>query len=209
MTSLLSFLLFWLLLTIGQILKSKGIGRERISADEFWLTNVRPSSISIFLPFVLYIISALIELDYTPFKTIWSTLGLPYAGPLSMIGLSGYRWFKLLGLLAAIVMLCLLVFAKYKFHILVSSVLMLLFFAIIAFGPLVTEDRFSDIENYTLPYLGLLFPLGFGLTAVLLFIASAKAVSRRLIFLALGLLLLIGLNELSRLGIDVTAPKQG
>ena len=38
-------------------------------------------------------------------------------------------------------------------------------------------------------------------------VAPAKAVSRRLIFLALGLLLLIGLNELSKLGLDVTAPK--
>jgi hypothetical protein len=37
--------------------------------------------------------------------------------------------------------------------------------------------------------------------------AKVKAVSRRLIFLALGLLLLIGLNELSKLGLDVNAPK--
>jgi hypothetical protein len=35
----------------------------------------------------------------------------------------------------------------------------------------------------------------------------AKAVSRRLIFLATGLILLIALNELSKLGLDVTAPK--
>ena len=42
---------------------------------------------------------------------------------------------------------------------------------------------------------------------ILLSVAPAKAVSRRLIFLALGLLLLIALNELSKLGLDVTAPK--
>jgi len=41
----------------------------------------------------------------------------------------------------------------------------------------------------------------------LLRVAPANAISRRLIFLALGLLLLIGLNELSKLGLDVTAPK--
>jgi TIR domain len=54
--------------------------------------------------------------------------------------------------------------------------------------------------------------VGFWLTAcvlplILLSVAPAKAVSRRLIFLALGLLLLIALNELSKLGLDVTAPK--
>jgi len=38
-------------------------------------------------------------------------------------------------------------------------------------------------------------------------VAPAKAVSRRLIFLALGLLLLIALNELSKLGLVLTAPK--
>jgi hypothetical protein len=45
------------------------------------------------------------------------------------------------------------------------------------------------------------------LPLILLSVAPAKAVSRRLIFLALGLLLLIALNELSKLGLDVTAPK--
>jgi hypothetical protein len=48
---------------------------------------------------------------------------------------------------------------------------------------------------------------GWILTVILLSVAPAKALSRRLIFLALGLLLLIALNELSKLGLDVTAPK--
>jgi hypothetical protein len=47
----------------------------------------------------------------------------------------------------------------------------------------------------------LLFPL------ILLSVAPAKAISRRLIFLAIGLILLIALNELSKLGRDVRAPK--
>src|SRR5262249_30478564 len=42
---------------------------------------------------------------------------------------------------------------------------------------------------------------------ILLSAAPAKAISRRLIFLAIGLLLLIALNELSKLGLDLTAPK--
>jgi hypothetical protein len=45
------------------------------------------------------------------------------------------------------------------------------------------------------------------LLLILLSVAPAKAISRRLIFLALGLLLLIALNELSKLGLDLTAPK--
>jgi len=45
------------------------------------------------------------------------------------------------------------------------------------------------------------------LPQILLSIAPAKAISRRLIFLAIGLILLIALNELFKLGLDVTAPK--
>jgi len=45
------------------------------------------------------------------------------------------------------------------------------------------------------------------LPLILLSVAPAKAVFRRLLFLALGLLLVIALNELSKVGLDVTAPK--
>jgi hypothetical protein len=45
------------------------------------------------------------------------------------------------------------------------------------------------------------------LPLILLVVAPAKAVSRRLIFLALALLLLIALNELSKLGLDLRAPQ--
>jgi hypothetical protein len=45
------------------------------------------------------------------------------------------------------------------------------------------------------------------MAVILLLAAPAQAVTRRLFFLGLGLLLLIGLNELSKLGLDVTAPK--
>jgi hypothetical protein len=40
---------------------------------------------------------------------------------------------------------------------------------------------------------------------ILLLVAPAKAVNRRLIFLGLGVLLLIALNEVSKLGLDLTA----
>jgi hypothetical protein len=65
------------------------------------------------------------------------------------------------------------------------------------------QSSFRD-ESYVVWFAAVLiwiFPL------ILLSVAPAKAISRRLIFLALGLLLLIALNELSKLGLDVTAPK--
>jgi hypothetical protein len=46
------------------------------------------------------------------------------------------------------------------------------------------------------------------LSVILLSVAPAKVINRRLMFLALGLLLLIALNELSKLGLDLTAPKR-
>jgi hypothetical protein len=52
-----------------------------------------------------------------------------------------------------------------------------------------------------------LFVPNVALMILLLSVAPAKAISGRLIFLAIGLLLLIALNELSKLGLDVTAPK--
>jgi ABC-type polysaccharide/polyol phosphate export permease len=79
--------------------------------------------------------------------------------------------------------------------------LLSIFSAIIVFAPIVaTEHPESDLGLLWI----LMAPV---LLIVLLSVASAKAVSRRLIFLAIGLLLLIALNELSKLGLDLTAPK--
>jgi len=83
-----------------------------------------------------------------------------------------------------------------------SAFLILVFFVIIAIYP-VTEIS-TDVQNY---FFLIYAPLAWILAIVLLSVAPAKAVSRRLIFLALGLLLLIALNELSKLGLVLTAPK--
>ena len=88
---------------------------------------------------------------------------------------------------------------------------MLIFFAIITVAPLRDLasqgmlDPQSDVVIAAL-LLALFGPICI-LPLILLSVAPAKVVSRRLIFLALGLLLLIGLNELSKLGLDLTAPK--
>jgi hypothetical protein len=98
-------------------------------------------------------------------------------------------------------------FARHKLHAALSVCLTSIFWAIIAVYPLaialMSEGRTS--EGFWAP--GTFLSSNFIIPLILLSVAPAKAVSRRLIFLALGLILLIALNELSKLGLDVTAPK--
>ena len=85
----------------------------------------------------------------------------------------------------------------------VVMVLMVIFWIIMTVIHLLNIRAGAD--NMTPVYTAfLMMPV---LLLILLSVAPAKAISRRLIFLALGLLLLIALNELSKLGIDLTAPK--
>jgi len=66
--------------------------------------------------------------------------------------------------------------------------------------------RIDDPDNSTdVTFFGLIMLTV--LSLILLSSAPAKAIRHRLMLLALGLLLLIALNELSKLGLDVTAPK--
>jgi hypothetical protein len=69
------------------------------------------------------------------------------------------------------------------------------------------SQRFHDRHTTALYAIIVVGLIAWVLPLILLSVAPAKAVSRRLIFLALGLLLLIALNELSKFGVDVTAPK--
>src|SRR4029077_4864522 len=77
------------------------------------------------------------------------------------------------------------------------------------FGEMHTENvgstdliRAAVVAQLAKPAVGILyFFISWFLPLILLSVAPAKAVSRRLIFLALGLLLLIALNELSKLGL--------
>jgi hypothetical protein len=90
-----------------------------------------------------------------------------------------------------------------RVHAVISVILLTAFFAIITFGQIGPEFS-SRVSGGLLIILSLVI---FAASLFLLLVAPAKAVSRRLIFLALGLLLLVALNELSKLGLDVTAPK--
>jgi len=90
-----------------------------------------------------------------------------------------------------------IVFARLRWHAAVATCLMVIFFRIIIASSL--PQMLSVVITCFV-----LLPV---LLVVLLSVAPAKEVSRRLIFLAIGLVLLIALNELSKLGLDVTAPK--
>jgi hypothetical protein len=84
--------------------------------------------------------------------------------------------------------------SKNRLHAVVSVILLGFFFAIITFGQLGHVYIFSGRGTSAIfSWLIVMAPF------YLLRVAPAKAVSRGLIFFALGLLFLIGLNELSKL----------
>jgi hypothetical protein len=92
-------------------------------------------------------------------------------------------------------------------HALITVFLFSIFSTIIAFAPLITSQQPRPALKYDIAVISFWLVMASVLPLILLSVAPAKAVSRRLIFLALGLLLLIALNELSKLGLDVSAPK--
>jgi hypothetical protein len=96
-----------------------------------------------------------------------------------------------------------LLWSRASLHAALSAGLVFMFFMIIA---MVQFNRI-DFTYIDITPIFVAVVLVWALPLILLSVAPAKAISRRLIFLALGLLLLIALNELSKLGVDLTAPK--
>jgi hypothetical protein len=93
------------------------------------------------------------------------------------------------------------IFGNNRLNAALATLLIILFWMIIIERQLSYQYEGVQFANDIGFFTTLLLPV------ILLSVAPAKAISRRLIFLALGLLLLIGLNELSKLGLDLTAPK--
>jgi len=97
------------------------------------------------------------------------------------------------------------IFSKHKLYATMAILLIVIFFTLIMYNQLlhipIERGKSFNSAATTAVIMMWFLPL------ILLSVAPAKAVSRRLIYLAIGLLLLIALNELSKLGIDVTAPK--
>ena len=182
-TPVLSFLSFGSLLAIGQAIKfnTQPIA-DKDQGNSFRLISWR-TLLTVIAMFVMY---ELIDL--------WADRY--YSGD--------FDYYSALGVIAVTIspiVLC----ARHRLHAAISVGLILTFFIILAFDPLRELGRPGnpdlDVVGAITLVLICIFPL------ILLSVAPAKAVSRRLIFLAIGLLLLIALNELSKLGLDVTAPK--
>jgi hypothetical protein len=183
---LLSFVLFGSLLTIGQAAKFKSITKNQTNDDKYQDRSLRFTSWRV-------VVVCLISV-------------LAMAGSLAMavsLAFNGSNWpnriIAIGWLLAPQVIIVL--FARHRLHAASSVFLILVFFVIIALRPL---TDINDVQNYFFLLCAL---LAWFLPLILLSVAPAKAISRRLIFLALGLLLLIALNELSKLGLDLAAPK--
>jgi len=183
-TPVLSFLLFWSLLTIGQIIKVKSTIKNQQGAD----IEPFPFSWRQALYFSLYLIGM-----------IWLSWRFPeFFEGLSFVGRGwsvAFIWSFFPFLVG-----CFFMVRAGKVHAAVAICLMIVFGIIITLNQLMAmkpSEGLKPTEGIIITLIAMtmvsILPL------ILLSVASAKAVSRRLIFLAIGLVLLIALNELSRL----------
>src|SRR5262249_12852293 len=202
-TPVLSFLLFGSLLTIGQafqfnrMIRNKSI-EERYesykslaipfsSRSELWssFSLLGLGDFWVFLALVFYVLLPL------GFVVIYFVVGV-IQGLSEKAGLYLQRY----GLLALLPPILLALIPRHKLHAGLATCLILVFWIIITFNQISAVP--DSIVSRTAYAMIIFLPL------IVLSVAPAKAISRRLIFLALGLLLLIALNELSKFGFDLT-----
>jgi TIR domain len=189
-TPVLSFLLFVSLLTIGQAVKFNRAVKNQTMDDKYKGRSFRLASWRTFLCVILLVTSFVLIFVFLVEVVEPQVASVSFRRMIAM-----FLWL----FVAAVVIVK---FARHKLHAASSVVLIAAFFYIIAFRQLLSVQAEAD-ASVTALLAALLLPV------ILLSVAPAKAVSRRLIYLAIGLLLLIALNELSKFGFDVTAPKQG
>src|SRR5262245_17884242 len=186
-TPVLSFLLFGSLLTIGQAVKFRNTIKPQPIADKYQGKSFQLISWQVFFCLGYMLIVSLVWLSLR-----WATVLSPPEW------WDKYRYLPVLfTAVAFLVPLIMIMFARHRLHAAVAILLMVIFWTIITLNNLASNLS----VNYTA------FAMMWALPLILLSVAPAKDVSRRLIFLALGLILLMSLNELSKLGLDVTAPK--
>ena len=182
----LSYLSFGSLLTIGQAVKSLNTPINQSNPDKYYDRSFRLASRR------TWFCLGLIALAYVILANVATRLS-------PVVGSPVYALVTDVAFLGPQVLIVL--FARHKLHAAISVVLLLVFAVTLVIVPTGEESDFP-----------VSVALAWGLTAIvlpviILSVAPAKAVSRRLIFLAIGLVLLLALNELSKLGLDVTAPK--
>ena len=194
----LSFLLFGSLLTIGQAVKFKSTIKNQPIVDEYHGKSFRLMSWRTSLFVVCLLISGFISQIVAIFLDV--LIQVPWFWFNQYVMRPGTVFIPLIILV--------MIFAKQdRIHATVATVLTMIFYTIIVFNQLISIPTPEGDEGGNLLLValaaGLLLPL------ILLSVAPARVISRRLIFLAIGLVLLIALNELSKFGLDVSAPKQG
>ena len=185
----LSFLSFGSLLTFGQAIKFKSTIKNQPIADKYQGKSFRLISWRAFL----CVVSILAFVAGTIIYYHVMSLHLSPEEETAFV------------FIAVVVspQIIVVLFARNKLHAAVSVLLLVIFFHIITFYQFSSKE--PGVVSLPIAAVGLLVCMF--LPLILLSLAGAKAIARRLIFLALGLLFLIALNELSKLGLDVTAPK--
>jgi hypothetical protein len=181
-TPILSFLLFWSLLAIGQAIKFKSTIKTQPVIDKYQDTSLGPLS----WRQPVWIISYLIGYVWPT----WQFFGY-------MVG--GGSDAAFIGLVTIAASFVILLYARHKVYAAVAICLLGIFWLIITLNQIVAMKPSASVKPNELFIIDLIvstmMPI---LPVILLSVAPAKAVSRRLIFLAIGLLLLIALNELSK-----------
>ena len=184
---LLSFLLFGSLLTIGQVFKFNRTIKSQPLVDMYDSQSFRLKSWRTLFCLILLIVSLTLYVGSELLSPeIYDTLSAP-------------------GLILLITpQVITVLFARHRLHAALVVALITIFFVITVRMPtfeiLPVGTSAGALAATTTTVMVWLLPL------ILLSVAPAKDVSRRLIFLAIGLILLIALNELSKLGLSVTGP---
>ena len=188
LTPLLTFLLFCSLLTIGQMIKFwRWPDRWAASQPIPW------RQVLYIGPFVIGVYSLILIVFLDFFSESFVGHGQNVQDVVA-IALGTFAMFFLY-----------ILTVRDKIHTAVAVFLLIAFWTIIIVNQLMAMKPSGSHEDIAMGALAYIMMLAFPM--ILFRVAPAKAVSRRLIFLGLGLLLLIALNELSKFGLDVTAPK--
>ena len=172
-TPVLTFLLFWALLTIGQAFKYKREIKTRPIVDRYDDKSFHLRSWGAVFCFVSIAVTIL---------TLMAVLDI--------FGLLSSQFLFSIVLVIVPQVIIVVLFARHRLHAASSAFLLSIFSTIIAYAPLLVTDA-------PVPFISWIFTAPV-LAVILLSVAPAKDVSRRLIFLAIGLILLIALNELSK-----------
>jgi TIR domain len=205
-TPVLSFLVFGSSLIIGQAIQFNRMIRNQSAEEKYESYN----SIAIPLRQLRPRWSDLLELgDLLGFMVLIPLVvgGIYFAVVLAIHGLPSHvaakveQYWEHYSVVTFLPLTMIPMIPRHKLHAGLAICLLVVFWTIITFNQITMPlSRGGYISRIAFAMIEFLPP-------ILLLVAPAKAVSRRLIFLALGLILLIALNELSKLGLDVTAPK--